>query len=285
MWRFLLPAVVMMAALIVLFAGAFGDMKSLPDLSDRIIGIIGGVEPRHASPPPPVPSAAASAEQQAAREFLQRQITVLQQQASALQAQVSQRSHDLDAARTEAGQLRQGLNSARTETDKLRQDIDALHQQRKAEEAALARQKAQAQQTAAIAPPPPRPAPAPQSPPAPTPGPSASQQLLTARQWLATGRPDEARRVLTMVQTQMVLRPVTPDQPTAQGGNPSATDVGNAIRWLDMGANGQAMQALNRAIDNTGANDTPRPWSGYAPGPPPGYPPGMPGYYSNNTAR
>ena len=43
-----------------------------------------------------------------------------------------------------------------------------------------------------------------------------------------------------MVQTQMVLRPVTPDRPVAEGGNPSATDVGNAIRWLDIGASGQA---------------------------------------------
>jgi hypothetical protein len=56
-----------------------------------------------------------------------------------------------------------------------------------------------------------------------------------------------------MVQTQMVLQPVTPDRPAAEGGNPSATDVGNAIRWLDIGASGQAMQAIDRAISDVQA--------------------------------
>ena len=102
------------------------------------------------------------------------------------------------------------------------------------------------------------------APPAAPPQP-ASPQLLTARQWLATGRPDEARRVLAMVQTRMVLQPVTPDRPAAEGGNPSATDVGNAIRWLDIGANGQAMQAIDRAIGNANAPVSAQPWSGYPP--------------------
>ena len=100
------------------------------------------------------------------------------------------------------------------------------------------------------------------APPA-EPQPPASPQLLTARQWLATGRPDEARRVLAMVQTRMVLQPVTPDRPAAEGSNPSATDVGNAIRWLDIGANGQAMQAIDRAIGNANAPVSAQPWSGY----------------------
>ena len=41
-WRFLLPALAMTAALIVLFAGVMGDLKSL--LSARAIAIIGGKE-------------------------------------------------------------------------------------------------------------------------------------------------------------------------------------------------------------------------------------------------
>jgi hypothetical protein len=40
----------------------------------------------------------------------------------------------------------------------------------------------------------------------------------------------EARRVLATVQTQMVFAPVIPDQPAALSRNPSATDVGDAIR-------------------------------------------------------
>ena len=83
---------------------------------------------------------------------------------------------------------------------------------------------------------------------------SAYQQLLIARQWLATGRLDQARRALAVVQTRMVLQPVEPDQPNARGVNALATEVGNAIRWLDLGSNGQAMQALNQAVFSAGAN-------------------------------
>ena len=83
------------------------------------------------------------------------------------------------------------------------------------------------------------------------PAPSAAQQLQAARQWLSVGRPDEARRVLVMVQTQMVFQPVTPDQPVARSSNRSATNVGNAIRWLDMGAIDQAMQSITRAMNET----------------------------------
>ncbi len=160
-----------------------------------------------------------------------------------------------------------------------------------------ARQKTQEQQAAVAAPPrapPPRRAPAsaggaplPATPPPAEspPKPSTTQQLLTARQWLATGRPDEARRLLAVVQTQMVLQPVTPDQPAAQGGNASATEVGNAIRWLDIGANGQAMQALDRAINGAGAKDGSRPWPSYPAAAPPGYRPNTQNYYSNGTTR
>jgi hypothetical protein len=76
---------------------------------------------------------------------------------------------------------------------------------------------------------------------------SAWQQLQAAQQWLSAGRPDEARRVLAMVQTLVVFQPVQPD---AQVSNPTMTDVGNAIRLLDMGAGGQAMEAIARAIDD-----------------------------------
>ena len=283
MWRFLLPAVAMMAALVVLFAGALGDLKSLPDLSDRMIGVVGDEQPRRPvlppspvtpAPPatalPPALSASALAAENAAREAVQKEIAALQKQVGDLQQQVSQRSRDLDAERVVNSKAQQDLDATRAEADKLHQDIDALRQQRRAEEAALARQRAQAQQMAAARPPPAS-TPAPTQPnaappPAPVPRPSATEQLLAARQWLATGRPDEARRVLAMVQTQMVLQPVSPDQPIATGTSQSAGDIGNAIRWLDMGANNQAMLAINRAIDNSSSGGPPsQPWSGYPP--------------------
>ena len=86
-----------------------------------------------------------------------------------------------------------------------------------------------------------------------------------------------------MVQTRMVLQPVTPDRPTADGANPAATDVGNAIRWLDIGANGQAMQAIDRAISNANAPVSAQPWSGYPPSAPAGYPPQ--GFATNGGSR
>jgi hypothetical protein len=199
-------------------------------------------------------------DQQAAQEALQHQIANLRQQASSLQDQVAQGLRDLEVVRTEAGKLRQNFETARTQTEKSRQDVDALQQQRNADEAPPASRQTHVLQVAVL---PPRPVPlSPLKPASPRTqpvslimsGPSASQQLLTARQWLVTGRPDQARRVLIAVQTQMVFQPVNPDQLTAQGVNAPATDVGNAIRLLDMGAKGEAVQALNRAIDNAGVN-------------------------------
>jgi peptidoglycan hydrolase CwlO-like protein len=172
MWRFLLSAVAMTAALIVLFAGVLGDLRSLPSLSDQAIAIIGGAGPRHAPPqaspvPPAAPSPDALAEQQAARDALQREITRLQQQAGDLQSQIAQRSHELEqrsqdvaSEHSEMDGLHQGLEAMRAETEKLRQDIDALRQQRKAEEDALARDKPHEKQVATVTAPRRAPAPA-----------------------------------------------------------------------------------------------------------------------------
>ena len=200
------------------------------------------------------------ADQQAAQEALQRQIANLQQQASSLQDQVAQRLRDLETVRIEAAKLHQNFEAARTQITNSRQDIDELRQQRNVDEARLGSRQTHELQ---VAMPPPRPVVLSLLKPTPprtqpvsliTSGPSTSQQLLTARQWLVTGRPDQARRVLIAVQTQMVFQPVSPDQLTTQGVNASATDVGNAIRLLDTGARGEAVQALNRAIDNGGVN-------------------------------
>jgi len=256
---------------------------------------------------------------------LQRQVADLQQQDGAIQGQIAQhrqevaqrtqdltqRSQELAQRTQELAQRTHDLDVARAEADRLQKGIDALREQRQSEEASLARLKAAQQQVAMAvparpaaprpAPPPTRPAqqpaqpvslqqptqptPAPQ-PPQLMPAPAASQQLQTARQWLSAGRPDEARRVLAMVQTQMVFQPVTPDQPAAQGGNPSATDIGDAIRWLDMGASGQAMQSITRAIDDANVASRPvRAWSGYPTGAPSGGVPPQSGYYSSTVSR
>jgi hypothetical protein len=273
MWRFLLSALTVTAALIVLFVGALGDLRSLSDLSDWAIAIIGSAEPRHVPPLAAAASPAASAvafEQETARDALQHQIADLQRQVGDLENQIAQRSHEVETRRAETDGLRRSLETTRAETTTLRQ-------QRQAEENVSARKALAKQMATANAlrrPTAPRPA-SPPFPPTPI-GPSAARQLLNAQQWLATGRPDEARQILVMVQPQMGLRPVTPGRPMAQGGNPSATDIGTAIRWLDIGANGQAMQAINRAISHANAGEAPpSPWVGY-----PGQPFG--GYYAND---
>ena len=256
----------------VLLAIALGDLKLLPNSSDQSVAVIKGATPsRVAKPPAPsrvaqdapeqqhkpeeataTAAAAPAIERQAEREALQRQVAELQRQSAELQEQLAQRSSELE------GRARD-VAAARAESERLQQSIDALHGQQKAEEEVLTRLKAQEKQavtTATMRRPVPRPV-APAMPSAPAP--STAQQLLTARQWLAAGRPAEARRVLAMVMTQMVLRPVTPDRPAAEGGNPSATDVGNAIRWLDIGASGQAMQAIDRAVNDVQAIAPDRP--------------------------
>ena len=342
MWRFVLPALAMVGALLVLFAGALGDLRSWPELSRGATSIIAAVTPDTPSPGPSTPIAQLPAQpgpaQQAASDPSKHQVSWLQQQASVLQTQIDQRKQELDQRTQELNQIKQALGQStqelnqrtqelnqrtqdlnqrtqqiaqqshevdalRGEADKLRKSLETLRQQqqRAAQEAAQARQKTQDQQLAMAN----QSAVANQSRPSPVrrPGspdqqvasnapatqpmltPSASQQLMTARQWLAAGRPEEARRVLAVVQTQMVFQPVTPDQPVEQEGNASATYVGDAIRWLDRGANGQAMAAINRAIAGVG-NGPPNAWPGYpAEGPSSYVQTARPGYYSDYSYR
>ena len=231
---------------------------------------------------------AAFARQQAAPEALLQQIADLQQQAASLRDQVARGSPDANTEIAEPSQTVEALRPAQkasvvdnpggleprhhkivnlSQSDTSLQDpvarrdvTDALQQERKAEQATPTRQKPHGQQMAAL---PPRPPSAPSLIPASTsvrpiralvPEANAYQQLLIARQSLTTGHLDQARRVLAMVQTRMVLQPVEFDQPNTYGVSALATEVGNAIRWLDLGANGQAMQALNQAMVNAGAH-------------------------------
>ena len=203
MWRFLLSAVAAMAALIVLFASALDDVKSLPHPPGQVLATARGDAPDlggQRDEPASRDTASALTQQQPALEALQRQVADLQRQSAELQEQVLQRSQELEQRTHE-------ITVARAEADELQAGVVALRQQR--------------------------------------------ASLVAS---LATGRPDEARRLLAMVQTQMVLRPVTPDRPSAEGVSVSATHVGYAIRWLDRGANGQAVQAIDRAVANVRAD-------------------------------
>jgi hypothetical protein len=256
MWRFVLPAFLITGTALIVLSAGLTDLPSLPNALNRLVSMFSGAEPQ-ASSPSSLP--AGVAQKQSDREtqepqsalsdpqtadVLQKAADVLQQAGRALQEQDPQPSQTADPARSSS----------------LGDDVEQ-QQQRQVEETALARQKQMAAATlpraassrSASPPAPPKRASASRYT-APVPPPeqsrSARQRLVTAQQWLVMGRPDEARRELVMAQTQMVLQPVTPEQPTAEGGNPSATDVGKVIRWLDMGANRVAVEALNQVIAN-----------------------------------
>ena len=214
--------------------------------------------------PAAVPSAG---EQQQARDSFERQaadirnqIADLRRQDDALQSQLAEHRKELAQSAQELAQRQQDVDAARAEADRLRQVIETLREQHQAKEEPPTPQKVQRQQTAAAVPT--RPAgpktnslpsqpmvarqprqstPTARSlPPIPTPepmqavpAPSAAQQLQAARQWLSVGRPDEARRVLVMVQTQMVFQPVTPDQPVARSSNLSRlTSAMRSTGWI-----------------------------------------------------
>jgi septal ring factor EnvC (AmiA/AmiB activator) len=99
--------------------------------------------------------------------------------------------------------------------------------------------------------------------------------LITARELIASGRANEARQLLMRAQAESALRPVTPDQPYAAGGNMVASQIGNAIRFIDSGNSGQAIQAINIAMDNVG-----NAWASGA-----AYPPApMPGGYTPGSS-
>jgi hypothetical protein len=226
----------------------------------------------------------------AARQQRQENDGAKQAQLAARSAELERRSQELSERKRDLDQRSHDADAAQAEADRLRQVIDALRQQNKSdpgpsvrqktEEASVARQKPKQQSPAT-----------PQEPlraqRRPLDAGIPARQLVTAKQWLAAGRPDEARRLLATAQTEMVLQPVTPDSPYAQGASAPAADVGNAIRWLDSGANRQAMEAIDRAIEATGGPGVRvRAWSGYQTDGSSGYSqPFGPRYYSSDAAR
>ena len=85
--------------------------------------------------------------------------------------------------------------------------------------------------------------------------------LVTARELLASGRAADARQLLMKAQAESTLHPVTPDQPLATGRSAAAIQINDAIRLLDAGKTGSALQAINVAMDST--RDGPGGWPTY----------------------
>jgi hypothetical protein len=262
-WRYLFPAVLMMGALLVLFAGALGDLRSWTYLQSLLMSVVEEPVDQLPSPKPnppmsvelpanpPRPATQAAPDDAA----LQQNRDALQQSRNTLQVQV-------DSLQKNLAQQTQQLTSLRTSEEQERQTLDALHKQRQDIQTALVQPQSQRQHAPSGTPsgqstqrePVHR---APQS--VSTTGPEATAspwtQLMTARQALMGGRTEDARRMLSLAQTQMVFQPVTPDQPDAAGGNVAATQVGYAIRWLDLGNTGMAMQEINVALSNIPASN------------------------------
>src|SRR5689334_6125236 len=136
MLRYLLAAVVIMGAVMVLLAGVLGDLASFPGVSaghstrvarDLPVTTQGASQ----APPPATPSPNASYDAGAAQPA----IDALNQQLAQLQQKVDQRDKQLDAVRADANAEQQKLT--------------ALKQQRQSEEAAVTQLQAQRQQLSA----------------------------------------------------------------------------------------------------------------------------------------
>ena len=298
MLRFLLLALVMVAALLVLLAGASGGLQSLARPFAMLPAIVANVTADW--PGPSRAGSQSTAATQASTTTASQPSGALERQVSDLQTQLAQRSQDLASLHASQAQMRrdlgtllqqrqsatqvqpapqgqaaqptvitlspQDLASWRSSPDQQR-DSSTVQPQNSAEAAlarlrahersastvpatvvplsglsVLARQQSQRQPSQALFPSP-RVEP---TPPAQIPSPSAN--LITARQLLVSGRTEEARTLLVRTQTQMVLQPVAPDRPAAEGGSVAATRIGGAIRLLDEGNTRGAMQAINIAM-------------------------------------
>jgi len=275
MWRYLLPAVLLMSALLVLFAGALGDVGSWSSLQTMVMSV---VQRPVDQPPPPKPTLPASAESPskpaAPADQAAPDAAALRESRDALQAQVTSLQQDV-------AQQRQKLASLHANADQEQRAIDALRKQRHDLEAASARPAPVRQYSSANSPAiqstPSESAPAAPRSNTPTtrqPSVPPAVRLMAARQALTGGRTEDARHMLALAQTEMVFQPVTPDQPDAAGGNVAATEVGYAIRWLDLGNPDMAARQIDAVLatmptssDATGAlsNEAPTPLaSGYA---------------------
>jgi hypothetical protein len=273
MLRFLLPASLMVGALVALFAGAFGDWHGVSDSWDRLHTVAARLahDPAATTPSavvsPTPPSAVLQTAPAPGDDTQHSAADALRQQAAGLQAQIAQRTQELASLHADTDQARQELETLRQQ-QQVAATLNALRQEQARQPDARAHARRHPRGSSAV--------------PAP-PTFASSQaaavvppwtQLMAAREVLANGRKQDARQLLATAETQMVLQPVAPDQPETMGGNRAATAVEEAIHLLDTGNINLAFQAINRAIDLT-KSQTPDARSAVpAPAAPPYPPPG-----------
>jgi hypothetical protein len=250
MLRFLLPAFLMVGALVALFAGAFGDWHGLSDSWDRLHTVVARLahDPAVAMPSavvsPTAPSAVLQTAPAPGDDTQQSAADALRQQVAGLQAQVAQRTQELASLHADTDQARQELETLRQQ-QQVEATLNALRQDQARQAEARAHARRHHRGSSAV--------PAPPAFASTQPGPVVPPwtQLMAAREVLANGRKQDARQLLATAETQMVLQPVAPDQPETMGGNRAATAVEEAIHLLDTGDINLAFQAINRAIDIT----------------------------------
>jgi hypothetical protein len=264
-WRFLFPAVLMIGALLVLFAGALGDLRSWPSLQSLVVPVTEKPVDQPSPPKPtPPPSAAlpANLPQPASQAALDD--TASPQNHDTLQQSRNTSQVQVDGLQKDVAQQTQELASLRASDERERQSLDALRKQRRDIQSTLAQPQTQPQHAPGDTPSgrtlqhePAHPTRQSVSTTEAQSTGSSRVQLMNARQALMGGRPEDARRMLALAQTQMMFQPVTPDQPDPAGGNVAATEVGYAIRWLDIGNPTLALQQINVALANVPAVDNP----------------------------
>jgi hypothetical protein len=275
MTRFIWPAAGMVAAMIVLFAGAFGDLGTWRREWPAIIARTGETPAPGVQTSPPVPGQPESVPGQ---DNPGQDNQVLQHQALDLRARIAQETNDLAALHASA--------------DKERRELASIREQRQTERAALARTDA-SRHAADDYPPGANPVGAPPSPdrvasssatqaaapPEPVraapsaPGLAdtargdanaasvatrehvlAARRLVAARAALASGRRARARALLSLTRSQMMHWPPASGQPDATAGSPPVTAVENATSLLNHGDRDGALRAIDQALAAAGGD-------------------------------
>src|ERR1700722_1226338 len=194
MLRFLLPAFLMVGALVALFAGAFGDWHGLSESWDRLHTVVARLahDPATATPSAVISPTAPSAVVQTAPAHdddpQQSAADTLRQQETALQAQIAQRTQELASLHADTDQARQELETLRQQ-QQVAATLNTLRQDQARHADARARARRHARGPSAVP-----------APPAFASTQAAAvvppwTQLMAAREVLANGRKQDARQL------------------------------------------------------------------------------------------
>jgi TolA-binding protein len=230
--------------------------------------------PAFAASAPPSPAPAAVSARPPARNpdpdaKLAEERTALQQQLRELRAEVAEASRTLDNLHTQIAEAHQDLATleaqraatvARAEASKPEQHPRVAAARPTPDAASDTTQDVinhLRRRTVPPAAPSPTPAtlsaPVPEPAPAPYSDPVTRQRLQEARDALAAGRIDDARRSLQIAQLRLVFRPVGPDGSAPPSAGQSAADVARALNMLGVGDNARAMRAIDQALTDAGS--------------------------------